>query len=118
MVPHRRHVLPRYLDSAPFARLMACLNGSSPRGLRDLAIKLCVARLGLRAGEVVGLGLGDIDWRNAIVRVSARKTGHGALLPLPPRSGASPVGVSEARAPGHRGYTAICTVPSRQVRPV
>jgi len=62
---------------------MACLNGSSPRGLRDRAIKLCVSRLGLRAGEVVGLGLGDIDWRNAIVRVSARKTGHGALLPCP-----------------------------------
>ena len=83
VAPHRRQVLPRYLDSAAFARLMACLDGSSPRGLRDRAIILCVARLGLRAGEVVGLGLGDIDWRNATVRVRARKTGHGALLPLP-----------------------------------
>lgn len=83
VVPHRRQVLPRYLDSAAFARLMACLDGSSPRGLRDRAIILCVARLGLRAGEVVGLGLGDIDWRNGTVRVRARKTGHGALLPLP-----------------------------------
>jgi len=33
VVPHRRQVLPRYLDSAAFARLMACLDGSSPRGL-------------------------------------------------------------------------------------
>lgn len=82
-VPHRRQVLPRYLDSAEFARLIASLDGSSPRGLRDRAILLCVARLGLRAGEVVGLELEDIDWRNATVRVRARKTGHGALLPLP-----------------------------------
>ena len=67
-MPHRRQVLPQYLDSAAFARLMACLDGSSPRGLRDRAIILCVARLGLRAGEVVGLGLGDIDRRNATVR--------------------------------------------------
>jgi site-specific recombinase XerD len=42
-----------------------------------------VARLGLRASEVVQLCLEDIDWRSATVRVRARKTGHGALLPLP-----------------------------------
>ena len=28
-------------------------------------------------------GVGGIDWRNATVRVRARETGHGALLPLP-----------------------------------
>ena len=83
VVQHRRQALPRYLDSAAFARLMACLDDSSPRGLRDRAIILCVARLGLRAGEVVGLRLEDIDWRNGTLQVRARKTGHGALLPLP-----------------------------------
>jgi len=31
---------------------------------------------------VCGLQLGDIDWREAVVRVRSRKTGHGALLPL------------------------------------
>jgi site-specific recombinase XerD len=41
-----------------------------------------MARLGLRASEVVELRLEDLDWRNAVVRVRARKTGHGALLPL------------------------------------
>ena len=56
--------------------------GRVPCWLRDRAIILCMARLGLRAGEVVQLRLDDLDWRNATVRVRARKTGHGALLPL------------------------------------
>jgi len=82
MVPHRRSGLVRHLDPGRFEQLIASLDSSSPRGLRDRAIVLCMARLGLRAGEVVQLRLEDLDWRNATVRVRARKTGHGALLPL------------------------------------
>ena len=48
-----------------------------------------MARLGLRSGEVVRLRLEDLDWRNATVRVTARKTGHGALLPLSGEVGAA-----------------------------
>jgi integrase/recombinase XerD len=88
MVPHRRGTgLPRHLDSDQFARLLASLDSSTPRGLRDRAIMLCMARLGMRAGEVTQLRLEDIDWRNATIRVRARKTGHGALLPLPHQVG-------------------------------
>lgn len=87
MVPHRPSGLVRHLDPGRFERLIASLDCSSPRGLRDRAIILCVARLGLRASEVVQLRLEDIDWRNATVQVRARKTGHGALLPLPDQVG-------------------------------
>jgi integrase/recombinase XerD len=83
MVPHRPAGLIRYLDSGRFGQLMDSLDSSSPRGLRDRAIILCMARLGLRASEIVQLRLEDLDWRNAVLRVRARKTGHGALLPLP-----------------------------------
>lgn len=89
MVPRRRTGLVRHLDSGRFERLIASLDSSSPRGLRDRAIILCMARLGLRASEVVALRLEDLDWRNATVRVRARKTGHGALLPLPGEVGAA-----------------------------
>lgn len=83
-VPRRRNAsLPRHLDATRFAALLASLDVCSPYGLRDRAIILCVARLGLRAGEVARLRLEDIDWRNATVHVATRKTGHGALLPLP-----------------------------------
>jgi integrase/recombinase XerD len=83
MVPRRNTGLVRHLDSGTFEQLIASLDSSSPRGLRDRAIILCMARLGLRAGEVVQLRLEDLDWSNATVRVRARKTGHGALVPLP-----------------------------------
>src|SRR5260370_238817 len=59
------------------------------RGLQGRASILCVARLGLRASEVTQLRLEDLDWRNASVRVRARKTGHGALLPLTGEVGAA-----------------------------
>jgi integrase/recombinase XerD len=89
MVPRRPAGLVRHLDSGRFGRLIASLDSSSPRGLRDKAIILCMARLGLRGSEVVQLRLEDLDWRNATVRVRARKTGHGALLPLPAQVGAA-----------------------------
>ena len=82
MVPRRNTGLVRHLGSGTFEQLIASLDSSSPRGLRDRAIILCIARLGLRAGEVVQLRLDDLDWSNATVRVRARKTGRGALLPL------------------------------------
>jgi len=89
MVPHRPSGLVRHLDPRRFEQLIASLDSASPRGLRDRAIILCMARLGLRTGEVVQLRLEDIDWVNATVRVRARKTGHGASLPLPDGVGAA-----------------------------
>jgi len=93
MVPYRRGTgLPRHLDGDQFARLIDTLDSTTPRGLRDRAIVLCVARLGMRASEVTQLQLEDIDWRNGTIRVRARKTGHGALLPLPHQVGEAVAG--------------------------
>ena len=83
VVPHRRGGLPRHLDRVSFARLIAGLDASTPRGLRDRAIILLMARLGLRPGEVTALRLEDVDWRQGTLWVRRRKTGHGAVLPLP-----------------------------------
>jgi integrase/recombinase XerD len=102
MVPHRPSGLVRHLDRAGFEQLLASLDSSSPRGLRDRAIILCMARLGLRAGEVVALRLEDLDWVNATVRVRARKTGHGALLPLPVEVGAALAGYLRRARPDTR----------------
>jgi len=102
MVARRRTGLVRHLDSGRFERLIASLDSSSPRGLRDRAIIVCMARLGLRASEVVALRLEDLDWRNATVRVRARKTGHGALLPLPGEVGAALAGYLQHGCPDTR----------------
>lgn len=92
MVPRRQTGLVRHLAPGRFAQLIASLDSSSPRGLRDRAIIVCIARLGLRASEIVQLRLEDLDWGNATVRVRARKTGHGALLPLPEEVGTALAG--------------------------
>ena len=63
MVPHRRSSLVRYLDPGSLEQLIGSLDSSSERGLRDRAMILCMARLGLRVSEVVRLHLDDIDWR-------------------------------------------------------
>lgn len=82
MVPRRGTPLVRHLETTPFEQLLSSLDSTSPRDLRDRAMILCVARLGLRAGEVVRLQLEDLDWSNATLRIRSRKTGHGALLPM------------------------------------
>jgi len=102
MMPHRRAGLVRHLDPGRFEQLIASLDSSSPRGLRDRAIILCMARLGLRAGEVVELRLEDLDWRNAVLRVRTRKTGHGALLPLSGEVGAALSDYLQHGRPGTR----------------
>ena len=89
MVPHRRSGLVRHLAPGQLERLIVSLDRASPRGLRDRAMILCVARLGLRVSEVTRLRLDDIDWRAGVVRVRARKTGHGARLPLTGEVGAA-----------------------------
>ncbi len=88
-VPHRRRGLVRHLDPGSFEQLIASLDTSSARGLRDRAIIVCMARLGLRVSEVCRLRLEDIDWREGVISVRARKTGHGALLPIPADVGAA-----------------------------
>jgi site-specific recombinase XerD len=73
---------PRYLGPGELTRLLSSLDSSSSRGLRDRAMLLLGARLGLRAGEIARLEFDDIDWRSGTVTIQTRKTGHGAVLPL------------------------------------
>jgi site-specific recombinase XerD len=83
VVERRLSGIPRHLDEESFRRLLSSLDRSSPCALRDRAMILCGARLGLRPCEVVGLRLEDIDWQAGTLRVRKRKTGRGALLPMP-----------------------------------
>ncbi len=51
-------------------------------GLRDRSVLLLLARLGLRACEIIRLTLDDIDWDQAQLRIHG-KGGRQCLLPLP-----------------------------------
>lgn len=92
--------VPRHLSASEFERLIASLDErDSPDGLRARAMLLLAARLGLRAGEIARLALEDIDWRSGTVRIRTRKTGHGALLPLPADVGEAIAGYLQAGRP-------------------
>ncbi len=64
--------LPRYLPAADVERVIASCDRASALGQRDRAILLLLARLGLRAGDIVQLRLGDIDWKAAWIHVSGK----------------------------------------------
>jgi integrase/recombinase XerD len=64
--------LPRYLQAEEVERIIASCNPSSPVGKRNRAILLLLARLGLRASDIVRLRLDDIDWKASWIRVSGK----------------------------------------------
>jgi integrase len=57
-------------------------------GTRDKAILLLLARLGLRAGDVLNLRLADLDWNEGRVKVCG-KGRRETWLPLPQEVGAA-----------------------------
>ena len=76
------------------------LCGPSPTALRNRAILTLLARLGLRAHEIVSLSLDDINWQEAHLIIRAGKTHHERVLPLLHRRG-DPGGVSLLGTSGH-----------------
>ena len=74
--------LPKHLSAAQVREVLCHCDRSTPLGRRNYAILLLLARLGLRAGEVVRLNLEDIDWENSRITVCG-KGGQWAQLPLP-----------------------------------
>ena len=78
----RLSALPRYIDVSDVERLIATCDQTTPIGLRDRAILLLLARLGLRAGDILSLRLTEIDWRQATLMVCG-KGRRKTRLPLP-----------------------------------
>ena len=54
---------------------------------RGYAIVRCALDLGLRAGEIAGLTISDIDWRAGIVTLRGTKSLRQDVLPLPVETG-------------------------------
>jgi integrase/recombinase XerD len=84
----QRKPLPALLTDEAVERVLAAVDRSSRRGCRDFAILLLLARLGLRASEVLALRLEDIDWDNGEILVHG-KGDQLDRLPLLQEVGAS-----------------------------
>jgi integrase len=78
----RMDPLPKSIPDGDLDRLLAGCDRERPRGRRDYAILLLLARLGLRAGEVTAMTLDDIDWRRGELAVRGKGRREEAL-PLP-----------------------------------
>lgn len=80
--------VPRALPPGQVERVLAACNRQTAVGRRDYAILLLLARLGLRAGEIVALRLEDLDWQAGVLTVRG-KGGRASQLPLPVAVGAA-----------------------------
>ena len=95
--------LPSAMSAVDVDKLLASCDRSTATGLRDHAIMVLLARLGLRSGEVAALELDDIDWRagEIAVRGKARRRDRLPLL----------VEVGESLVDYLRGARPMCEYP-------
>jgi site-specific recombinase XerD len=73
--------VPKFLPAEQIQQILDSCDRQTVTGKRDYAILLLLARLGLRAGEVVGLTLDDFDWEAGLVTVRG-KGKRVAQMPL------------------------------------
>ena len=113
----RLATLPRSLAPEEVERLLAACDQQTPTGRRDYAILLLLARLGVRAGEVVALELDDLHWRTGEVTIRGKKGLRHERFPLPTDVGAALATYLRERPPSHtRGVFLCMRAPGRSFR--
>jgi site-specific recombinase XerD len=74
--------LPKSLEPEEVECLLQNCDRCSGMGQRDYAILILLARLGLRAGEIVAMKLHDIDWEAGLITIRGKGARHDQL-PIP-----------------------------------
>lgn len=114
--------LPKSLEPEEVERLLQNCDRCTAIGQRDYAVLILLARLGLRAGEVVAMTLDDIDWEAGLITIRGKGARHDQL-PIPQdvgealatylRHGRPPCDTRRvfirARAP-HRGFSSSVAI--------
>lgn len=82
--PHynRQSRLPSSYSADEVTKLLDSIDLGNPCGIRDYAIILLIARLGLRSSDVANLRFSNIDWEKEALRLTQVKTGNPLELPL------------------------------------
>ena len=83
----RLATLPDVLTGGELEQFLQAFDQQTPTGRRDYAMARCLVDLGLRACEVAGLQLNNINWREGTLRLTGTKARREDLLPLPPQTG-------------------------------
>ena len=74
--------IPKYLEPEQVEHLLKSCDQSRSIGQRDYAVLLLLARLGLRADEVVAMKLDDIDWEAGVLTIRGKGMREDQL-PIP-----------------------------------
>jgi len=74
--------IPRAISTEHVQIILSSCKRQTTIGCRDYAILLLLARLGLRASEIVMLTLDDIDWEAGLLKVIGKR-GDECPLPIP-----------------------------------
>jgi site-specific recombinase XerD len=110
--------LPTTLSISQVKAMLESCDRTRAIGIRDFAIVTLLARLGLRASEVAGLELEDIDWRAAeiVIRSKSRRDDR---LPLPVDVGEALVAYLTQARPrvDSRRLFLSCLAPLRALQP-
>ena len=113
----RLATLPPTMTAADVELLLDSCDRSTDVGVRDFAIMMLVARLGLRSIEVARLELRDVDWRagELVVRGKARRQDR---LPLPTEVGEALVAYlsGSRRSAGAQRLFLTCRAPCGPIR--
>jgi site-specific recombinase XerD len=98
--PIRRRLagLPRYAAPATIEAIIASCGTATPGDVRDRAIVLLLARMGLRASDLRNLCLADIDWRSGRMRLHGKQR-RSVAMPLPQDAGEALLAYIEGSRP-------------------
>ncbi len=122
IMPSRFHPgtpLPKGLDREEVVRLLATTEGNRPADVRDRAILMLLIAYGLRAGEVAGLQLDNLDWEEETLQVRRPKPGRTHHYPLSHGVGQAIVRYLRELRPPHLERTLFLTLnaPLRPLSP-
>ena len=115
--------LPRFLPAAAVERMLKRCDRKTSVGRRNHAILLLLARLGVRAGEVVGPSLDDIDWSAGQITITWPWSGQRNTRITNPMNGrrgapscaASP-GTGLRQIPRQKFHHSVCGPTARRAR--
>jgi site-specific recombinase XerD len=110
-------IVPKGIKRDDALRLLASVQGDRPVDRRDRAILMLFVTCGLRAGEVAGLRLDDLDWENEVIRVRCTKPGRTHVWPLSPELGNAILRYIREVRPPDRGRSLFFTLQA-PIRPV
>lgn len=104
--PRRPRRLPKFLTGKEISRLLAAPDPAAAGGIRDRAILELMYSSGVRVRELVGLDDGDLDLRNATIRVRGKgRRERLGIVGSHAREAVQQWLAARPRAPGARGPT-------------